>query len=63
MGVLGLVLMGRAMLRKSLIQFSVDGWGCVPSLSFDLIPNYGGGIEDNSTGDIPLTIISVDISI
>ena len=49
MGVLGLVLMGRAMLRKSLIQFSVDGWGCVPSLSFDLIPNYGGGIEDNGT--------------
>ena len=31
-GNLGLVLMGRAMLSKSLIQFSVDGWGCVPSL-------------------------------
>ena len=29
---LGLVLMGRPMLSKSLIQFSVDGWGCVPSL-------------------------------
>ena len=26
--------MGRAMLSKNLIQFSVDGWGCVPSLSF-----------------------------
>ena len=26
--------MGRAMLSKSLIQFSVDGWGCVPSLLF-----------------------------
>ena len=26
----GLVLMGRAMLSKSLIQFFVDGWGCVP---------------------------------
>ena len=25
------VLMGRAMFSKSLIQFSVDGWGCVPS--------------------------------
>ena len=25
-GKLGLVLMGRAMLSKSLIQFSVDGW-------------------------------------
>ena len=27
-------LMGGAMLSKSLIQFSVDGWGCVPSLLF-----------------------------
>ena len=39
--------MGGAMLSKSLIQFSVDGWGCVPSLLFDLRPNYGGGNEDN----------------
>ena len=31
---LGLVLMGGAMLIKSLIQFSVDGWGCVFSLLF-----------------------------
>ena len=46
-GKLGFVLMGRAMLSKSLIQFSVDGWGCVPSLLFDLRPNYGGGNEDN----------------
>ena len=44
---LGLVLMGRTMFSKSLIQFSVDGWGCVPSLLFDLIPNYGRGNEDN----------------
>ena len=28
--------MGRAMLSKYLIQFSVEGWGCVPSLLFDL---------------------------
>ena len=35
------------MLSKSLIQFSVDGWGCVPSLLFDLRPNYGGGNEDD----------------
>ena len=42
-----LVLKGRAMLSKSLIQFSVDGRGCVPSLLFDLRPNYGGGNEDN----------------
>ena len=27
-GKLGFVLMGRAMLSKSLIQFSVDGWHC-----------------------------------
>ena len=31
---MGLVLMARAMLNKSLIQFSVDGWSCVPSLLF-----------------------------
>ena len=35
------------MLSTSLIQFSVDGWGCVPSLLSDLRPNYGGGNEDN----------------
>ena len=46
-GKLGLVLMGRAMFSKSLIQFSVDGWGCVPSVLFDLKPNYGRGNEDN----------------
>ena len=33
-GTLGLALMGRNMLHKSVIQFSVDGWGCVPSLLF-----------------------------
>ena len=33
-GKLGLVLMGRAMLSKSLIQFCVDGWGCIPHLLF-----------------------------
>ena len=45
---LSLILMGRAILSKSLIQFSVDGWACVPLLWFDLRPNYGGGNEDNS---------------
>ena len=35
------------MLIKSLIQFSVDRQGSVPSLLFDLRPNYGGGNEDN----------------
>ena len=48
-GKLGFVLMGRAMLSKSLIQFSVDRWGCVPSLLFNLKPNYGGSNEDNAT--------------
>ena len=33
-GKLGLVLMCRAMLSKFLIQFSIDGWSCVPSLLF-----------------------------
>ena len=42
--------MGRAMLSKSFIQFSVDGWGCVPSLLFYLRPNYGGANEDS--GDL-----------
>ena len=40
---MGLILMGRALLSKSLVQFSVDGQGYVPSLLFDLGPNYGGG--------------------
>ena len=39
--------MGRAMLSKSLIQLSADGWGCVPSLLFDPRPNYDGGNENN----------------
>ena len=34
MAELGLVLVGKAMLSKSLIQFSVDMQGCVPSLLF-----------------------------
>ena len=42
--------MDRAMLSKSLIQFSVDGRGCVLSLLFDLRLNYSGGDEDN--GDL-----------
>ena len=38
------------MLSKSLLQFSVDGQSCVPSLLFDLRPNHGEGNEDN--GDL-----------
>ena len=45
---LGLVLMGGTMPSKSIIQFSVDEQGCVPSLLFDLRPNYGGGNADNA---------------
>ena len=47
-GKLSLLLMGGAILSKSLIQFSLDGQGCVPSLLFDLRPNYGGGNGYNS---------------
>ena len=46
-GKLGLFFMGGAMLSKSLTQFSVEGWGCVPSLLIDLRPNYGGYNEDS----------------
>ena len=38
--------MGGAILSKSLIQFSVDGWGYIPSLLFGLRPDYGKGNED-----------------
>ena len=43
----GLVMMSRAMISKSLIQFSVDLQDCVPSFLLDLRPNYGGSNEDN----------------
>ena len=38
------------MFSKSFIQFSVYGWGCVPSLLLDLRANHGGGDEDS--GDL-----------
>ena len=50
-GKLGLVLMGGAILSKSLIQFSVDRQGCVPSLLFDQRSNCGGGNGDH--GNLP----------
>ena len=34
------------MFSKTLIQFSADGQGCVPSPLLYLRPNYGGGNED-----------------
>ncbi|CAI9166641.1 unnamed protein product [Rangifer tarandus platyrhynchus] len=41
--------MGGAMLSKSLIKFSVDGQGYVPSLLFDLRPNHGGSNGGNNS--------------
>ena len=41
--------MGGSMLRKSLIKFSVDGQGCVPSLLFSLRPNCG---RDNGNSNL-----------
>ena len=43
---LSLVLMWGPMFSKSLIQFSVDGQNCDPSLLLDLRPNYCGNNED-----------------
>ena len=44
-----LALVGMAMLNKSLIQFSVDGWDCVPSLYFGPRPNNDGGNGGNGS--------------
>ena len=41
------IAFSEGMLSKSLIQFSVDGQGYIPSLLFDLRPNYAGSNEDN----------------
>ena len=49
------------MLSKSLIQFSVEGWGCVLSLFFDLRTNYGGGNEDN--GDLLQKVPCMDTTL
>jgi len=53
--------MGRAIPSKSSVQFSVVGRAYIPSLLFDLRPNYDGGNVDN--GDllalphsVPLTL-------
>ena len=37
------------MFSKSLIQFSIDGWGCVPSLLLDPRPNHGGVMKIMAT--------------
>ena len=55
-GNLGLGLMKEAMLSKSFDKFCVDGWsGNVPSLFFELWPNYGGDKKD--TGDLLLKVL------
>ena len=44
------------MLSKSLIQFSVDGQGCVPSLLFDLRPKKGNVKECSNWHTIALIL-------
>ena len=51
-GKLGLALVGKAMLSKSLIQFSADEWGCVLSY-FGLRPNSGRGNDPAPQGLMP----------
>ena len=51
------------MLSKSLIQFSVDGWGCVPFLLFDLRPNYGRGNIAPSKGLMAALMYSVPLTL
>ena len=48
--------MGVATHSKSLIQFSVSGQGCVPSLLFGLRPNHDGGNEDK--GELHTAVLS-----
>ena len=49
-GKLSLVLIGGAMLSKSLFQLSLMGRAVFCPCFFDLRPNYGGGNDDN--GDL-----------
>ena len=42
-----MALVDKALVSISLIQFSADGWGCVPSLYFGLRPNYSRGNGGN----------------
>ena len=49
----GSALVGGAMLSKSLIQFSVDGWGHVPSLLFTwgqtMVDDFPGGLDSKAS--------------
>ena len=41
------ILIYGAIFSKSLIQFTLDGCGCIQALVFELRPNYGRGNESN----------------
>ena len=51
--------MGGALLSHSFIQFSVDGWGCVPFLLLDLMPNSVGQWGPPSKGPVHALLESV----
>ena len=52
------------MFSKSLIQFSVDEQGCVPSLLLDLRPNYGGGneVDGDLLHEVPRCTAALSVS-
>ena len=72
---LGLALVGRALLRKSLIQLSADAWACTPSMLvvWPEVPNPGvyglyGRLMANSKGaytkwDFPRLLLPVPPSL
>ena len=43
-----------ALLSNPLIQFSIDGQGCVPFVLLHLRPNYGAGNEDKGPSKGPM---------
>ena len=53
--------MGRARLSKSLIQFSVDGWGCVPSQLFGLRLNCDKIMAALNNGNTTLMVESKEL--
>jgi len=55
---LNLVLMGGAMLSKSLIQLSVDRWGYVHFLLFSLSPDY---CRDKGSDSVLFNLLQKDL--
>ena len=47
---------GQAILSKTLIQFSADGWGYVPSLYFGLRPNYSRVMATSSKRTVTVSV-------